>query len=564
MAKVKSRKRAVLPGPGASTIAEWDEDGDWIILALYPEVMANHGTGSAWVKERLLPSTLKEFSLFYDSATASQVQVGLGLGIGLGIVDQDNAAAAPPTVVAPDSTVFDPAFQALLRRSEALGRKAAMELGDAQGDYADADADADAEDGSNESAKRKQTATKKKGKEQRVWHDGNAKVTKSALAQLNRSKDTGAGNIDSIEAAVAEDSRALAEARAAYLPEDGEMPLWEEEEELVDEDDPDSSSEGGWGSSLKGIFEQMSGNKVLTARDLEAPLVEMQRMLTSKNVASDIATQICDGIRDKLVGKRLQSFSRVKTAVRQALEAAIAKLLKPAHNREVDVLRSVVTKRERGTGGLFTKAQPVRPYVIVMVGINGVGKSTSLAKIAYYLKCNGCNPLIAACDTFRSGAVEQLNVHANCLDVPLYHKGYAKDPSAVAKSAIAHATQEGHDVVLVDTAGRMQNNVPLMKALSKLVVENQPDLVLFVCEALVGNDGMDQLQMFEKALISGGHKRQIDGVVLTKFDTVSDKVGAALTLTQLSGAPVIFVGTGQKYNHLKKLSVPSVIQSLFS
>ena len=110
----------------------------------------------------------------------------------------------------------------------------------------------------------------------------------------------------------------------------------------------------------------------------------------------------------------------------------------------------------------------------------------------------------------------------------------------------------------------MQNNLPLMKALSSLVVQNNPDLVLFVCEALVGNDGTDQLHMFNKALQSGGHSRQIDGIVLTKFDTVSDKVGASLTMTQVTGAPVVFVGTGQKYNHLKKLSVGQVIQSLFS
>lgn len=146
----------------------------------------------------------------------------------------------------------------------------------------------------------------------------------------------------------------------------------------------------------------------------------------------------------------------------------------------------------------------------------------------------------------------------------MYQKGYAKDPASVAKDAINHATKEGNDVVLVDTAGRMQNNLPLMKALSNLVVQNDPDLVLFVCEALVGNDGMDQLDMFNKALKSGGHNRRIDGIVLTKFDTVSDKVGAALTMTQVTGAPVVFIGTGQKYNHLKKLSVQSVIKTLFT
>lgn len=155
-------------------------------------------------------------------------------------------------------------------------------------------------------------------------------------------------------------------------------------------------------------------------------------------------------------------------------------------------------------------------------------------------------------------------MHAKCLSLPLYHQGYAKDPASVAKAAISKAAEHGNDVVMIDTAGRMQNNVPLMKALAKLVTETSPDLVLFVCEALVGNDGMDQLSMFQKALTTGGHTRPIDGIVLTKFDTVSDKVGAALTLTHLTGVPIAFCGTGQKYNHLKPLSVPYVIQSLFS
>ena len=371
---------------------------------------------------------------------------------------------------------------------------------------------------------------------------------------------------------------ALREARAAYLPAADEIPLWEQDESFslndnYDDDDENVEnveSSSGWGSSLKGLIDQMSGNKVLTDQDLKGPLQEMEKLLTSKNVASDISIEICNQVRKTLVGKRLASFHRVKTAVRQALEQALTKILHPTNQNKKqissDLLSAVTMKREQQEGSFFSssKDKKKKPFVIVMVGINGVGKSTSLAKISYYLKSNGCNPLLAACDTFRSGAVEQLNVHAKCLDVPLYHKGYAKDPSSVAAAAIQHAENEGHDVVMVDTAGRMQNNVPLMKALSKLVVENDPDLVLFVCEALVGNDGMDQLVMFNKALRSGGHARQIDGVMLTKFDTVSDKVGAALTMTHVTGSPIYFVGTGQKYNHLKKLSVPSVIQSLFS
>jgi signal recognition particle receptor subunit alpha len=394
------------------------------------------------------------------------------------------------------------------------------------------------------------------GKEKRVW--GEAKVTKEAMAELDYSKDQAEGGGDLLDDSVLEGSSALAEARAAYLPSPQDVPAWQEEEVLEDSSEDNDSS--AWGSSLKGLLDQMAGSKVLTAQDLQAPLKEMERMLTSKNVAPDISQSICASVQSQLVNKRLQSFARVKTAVRQGLEAAITKILQPPKHRQVNVLRAVVTKRD---GTLLTRGSP-KPYVICMVGINGVGKSTSLAKIAYYLKSNGCHPMIAACDTFRSGAVEQLNVHAKCLDVPLYHKGYAKDPSTVAQAAIAHATEEKYDVVLIDTAGRMQNNVPLMKALSKLLVENEPDLVLFVCEALVGNDGIDQLNMFNKAFRSGGHSRQIDGIVLTKFDTVGDKVGAALTMTHVTGAPIVFCGTGQKYNHLKPLSVQSVIKSLFA
>ena len=606
----------ILPPSAAADVPNADIKKEWLAIVTYPEVLALGGAGGAsgtqaqWIRH-FLRSVLKEYGLFFD-ATLSAAEAGNGPTIHMN---------RHLFVTSPDSAAkFDPSCRALLRRSENLGRKGGTSGENVPASFAEGDYDAaededeefddkqdEEEDGisadgepntddarararaamrnrkkggrggattNHESRAAASAANKKGGKEERVWHDGKGKMTKAALKNLDRSKGPGAGEVNGIDAAIAEDSAALAEARAAYLPSSTEAPAWEEEDILVDDYDTDanddSSTNSGWGSSLKGLFDQMSGNKVLTNDDLEAPLEEMKRMLTSKNVANEVAAEICSGVRDRLVGKKMNSFGRVKTAVRHALEAAIEKVLKPAHGKDVDVLHSVVTKRERGSGGLSglfggNKAPSNnRPYTIVMIGINGVGKSTSLAKIAYYLKANGCRPLLAACDTFRSGAVEQLNVHAKCLDLPLYHKGYAKDPSAVAKAAINHATEEGNDVVLVDTAGRMQNNVPLMKALSKLVVENEPDLVLFVCEALVGNDGIDQLQMFDRALRTGGHSRQIDGIVLTKFDTVSDKVGAALTMTHITGAPVAFVGTGQKYNHLKKLSVQSVIKSLFA
>lgn len=196
-----------------------------------------------------------------------------------------------------------------------------------------------------------------------------------------------------------------------------------------------------------------------------------------------------------------------------------------------------------------------------------MGKSTNLAKVAYYLKHKGgLNVLICACDTFRAGAVEQLKTHSRCLDVPLFERGYGKDPADIAKNAIAHAKANGHDVVLVDTAGRMQDNEPLMRALAKLVAINTPDLVLFVGEALVGNDAIDQVTKFNRSLVDLSadprNPRGIDGMLLTKYDTVDDKVGAALSMVYVTGQPVVFVGTGQKYTHLRKMQAKEVVKTL--
>lgn len=141
-------------------------------------------------------------------------------------------------------------------------------------------------------------------------------------------------------------------------------------------------------------------------------------------------------------------------------------------------------------------------YSIAFIGVNGVGKSTSLAKTAYYLKTKGnMRVMLAACDNFRAGAVEQLETHARCLDIPVYQKGYKDDPANIAKEALNEAKNKKFDVLLIDTAGRMQGNEALMKALAKLVHVNKPDTVLMVGEALVGNDAIDQLTKFNKSLI---------------------------------------------------------------
>lgn len=544
---------------------------NWIILASYPEVAMRklHDV------DILLSSLIRRYALYYEHYCKSQVvQEEEG-----NLTWRDNIQLTIPPM-----EEFDIAFQSILRKfqdqlSTNINCTSSTSISSLE-KRCQQTTTTNNNNNNNKNNNANKSTSKKGGKQKTVWHDGKQKMTKAAAAELDMSKDkdtflNGGGSGDEIR----EDVRAIAEAKMAYLPTKDERPAWEEEEQDITdfdillqwnkrENNDDNDDNSGCGKDddapggIRGFFSKLlSPNSPLTKSDLEAPLQQMSTLLTSKNVAPSTSQTICNVVEKQLLGKRVGTLVGVKRAVRHALEDAIDRILRPRHKASVDVLRGVIEKRN---GGGLLRTGRGRPYVIVMIGINGVGKSTSLAKIAYYLQSHNCTPLLAACDTFRSGAVEQLSVHASCLSIPLYHQGYAKDPASVAKAAIAKATENGNDVVLIDTAGRMQNNVPLMKALAKLVTETQPDLVLFVCEALVGNDGMDQLTMFQKALTSGGHTRPIDGVVLTKFDTVSDKVGAALTLTHLTGVPIVFCGTGQKYNHLKPLSVPFVIHSLFS
>ncbi|KAG8781711.1 hypothetical protein FRC12_021595 [Ceratobasidium sp. 428] len=323
-------------------------------------------------------------------------------------------------------------------------------------------------------------------------------------------------------------------------------------------------------SALGGLFSRFTGGKVLTAEDLAPVLNGMKEHLMKKNVAKEIADKICESVGESLVGTRVSGFGSIKSETRNALSAAITRILTP--KTSTDLLLSIRARAAAAT------TQTPTPYVITFVGVNGVGKSTSLGKVAFWLLQNNLRVLVAACDTFRSGAVEQLRVHVRNLGmlqqsgggdrIELYEKGYGKDAAGIAREAIAYAGSKGFDVVLVDTAGRMQDNEPLMKALAKLVAVNQPDKIIFVGEALVGNEAVDQLSKFDRALrdFSGtgtaGKGRGIDGMLVTKWDTVDDKVGAALSMTYVTGQPIIFVGCGQTYTDLRQLRVQHIVQAL--
>ena len=403
---------------------------------------------------------------------------------------------------------------------------------------------------------------KKKEKEKRVWAGENAKGKTDGLDFSEGKPSDKEGNAEVVERVdISAPSRVDAE-------EDEEYSSEEEEEEEVGDSVGTSSSGGrptGGGkkkpnsffSSLleNALVRGVVGKAALDRDDLVPVLEKLKTNFMNKNVAEDIAERLCESVASSLEGKKLSSFSSLGAMTKLAMEEALTRILTP--KRSVDVLRDVRAAKEAG-----------RPYVITFVGVNGVGKSTNLSKVAYWLLQHDVTVMIAACDTFRAGAVEQLRTHCKRLDVPLFERGYEKDPANVAAEAIKAAARQKCDVVLVDTAGRMQDNEPLMRALAKLINVNEPDLVLFVGEALVGNDAVDQLTKFNERLSDlsavRDKTRLIDGIVLSKFDTIDDKVGAALSMVYTSGAPVMFVGCGQTYTDLRKLNVRSVVKMLLS
>ncbi|CAN6290971.1 unnamed protein product [Urochloa humidicola] len=374
--------------------------------------------------------------------------------------------------------------------------------------------------------------TKKKGKQDRVWDD---KPSNRKLDFTDPADERGDEVTDNV----------IVNQGKSMMDKDDNLSSDSDEEEEVE----DGPKKKGWFSSM---FQSIAGNNVLEKSDLQPALKALKDRLMTKNVAEEIAEKLCESVAASLEGKKLGSFTRISSTVQTAMEEALLRILTP--RRSIDILRDVHAAKERG-----------RPYVIVFVGVNGVGKSTNLAKVAYWLLQHNLSVTLAACDTFRSGAVEQLRTHARRLQIPIFEKGYEKDPAVVAREAIQEASRNKSDVVLVDTAGRMQDNEPLMRALSKLINLNSPDLVLFVGEALVGNDAVDQLTKFNQKLADLSAvptARLIDGILLTKFDTIDDKVGAALSMVYISGAPVMFVGCGQSYTDLKKLNVKSIVKTL--
>ncbi|OTB10981.1 hypothetical protein K445DRAFT_27032 [Daldinia sp. EC12] len=317
-------------------------------------------------------------------------------------------------------------------------------------------------------------------------------------------------------------------------------------------------------STISSLFRNVVGGKTLTKDDLDKAMKGMEDHLLRKNVAREAAIRLCEGVEKELLGVKTGSFESIDARIAKAMEASLTKMLTPTSS--LDLLREIDSVIKPPA----TSMRKPRPYVISIVGVNGVGKSTNLSKICYFLLQNKYKVLIAAGDTFRSGAVEQLKVHVRNLKeltereggrVEIFEKGYGGDAATVAKDAVREAANEGFDVVLIDTAGRRHNDQRLMSSLEKFAKFAQPDKILMVGEALVGTDSVAQARNFNSSF---GPGRTLDGFIISKCDTVGDMVGTLVSIVHATNVPVLFVGVGQHYSDIRNFSVKWAVEKLLS
>ncbi|KAI7233438.1 P-loop containing nucleoside triphosphate hydrolase protein [Hortaea werneckii] len=375
---------------------------------------------------------------------------------------------------------------------------------------------------------------------------------------------------DEIESILAQQSKSSSSTKTKPTPSDP-SPILDEEQHhgLI----------GSTTTRITSLFQNLVGGRTLTKQDLRQPLQQMQNALLQKNVAREAAERLSASVEKDLLDSRTASFTTIDATIRTAMEKALTRMLTPTTS--LDLLREIT--RTTTTNGP-AKETP-RPYVISIVGVNGVGKSTNLSKIAYFLLQNHFRVLVVAGDTFRSGAVEQLRVHVRNLSelarrervgrVELFDRGYGGDAAGVAREAIAYASKPAAagddglswDVVLIDTAGRRHNDSRLMSSLTKFSQMARPDKVFMLGEALVGTDSVAQARNFAREFVDGkGQLRNngtgLDGFIISKCDTVGDMVGTLVSMVHATGIPVVFLGVGQHYGDLRGLNVRWAVDKL--
>ncbi len=270
-------------------------------------------------------------------------------------------------------------------------------------------------------------------------------------------------------------------------------------------------------------------NKTLNEKKLENSIGDLKLLLLSNDVAMDTAEEICSKLIESFKDDQIGRLSSTRKLLFDSLKEVITDILTP--NQDIDLLKEILNKKSQNL-----------PYVIVFFGTNGTGKTTTIAKIAYYLKKYNLSSVAVASDTFRAGAIEQLSYHMNNVGIRVIKHDYKSDPASVCYDAIEHAIAKKINVVLVDTAGRQVTDKNLMIEMQKIVRVAQPNLKVFVGDSLAGNDALYQAKEFKKHV-------GIDANILTKLDADA-KGGAALSISHETNKPIIFVGVGQKYDDL--------------
>ena len=302
--------------------------------------------------------------------------------------------------------------------------------------------------------------------------------------------------------------------------------------------DKDVSADG---EATGGLFSFVR-EKTISEKHVEDILWELEMELLQGDVAMEVANAVVESVKDDLVGKKIKRSNDITEYTFIALRNAVAEIIDIPGKSMTEMIEE---KKAQG-----------EPLVVMFVGINGTGKTTTIGKLAnYYLK-KGYTPVIAASDTFRAGAIEQVTYHADNVGVKIIKHKKGSDPAAVAFDAVEHAKAQGKELVLIDTAGRMQTNVNLMDEMKKIKRVANPDLVVFVGDALTGNDATEQAVKFNDAI-------DIDGVILTKADADS-KGGASLSIGYVIKKPIMFLGVGQGYDDIKEYDAEWMLDQLFS
>jgi len=267
---------------------------------------------------------------------------------------------------------------------------------------------------------------------------------------------------------------------------------------------------------------------------------DLEIVLLQSDVALPVIERMRKDLRKELAGRKLRFGADAEEAIKACLERSVRSILA---QQPFDLAAQI-------------RAAATRPYVILFVGVNGTGKTTTLAKLSGWLRAKGFSSVIAASDTFRAGAIEQLLVHGERLGVRVIRQKEGSDPAAVAFDAVDHARAKGVDVVLIDTAGRQHTNENLIEEAKKIRRVVQPQLTIFVGDALSGHDVVEQARLFDKAL-------GVDGLVVTKLDA-DVKGGAALSLAFVTKKPILFAGVGQGYGDLVPFDPDWMVRRLFA